>query len=93
MNPKAISTMNREYRTYIVANRTGTLYIGVTHNIVRRAWQHKTAQFEGLAANTDCNRLVYYEGFTNILSAIAREKQLKRWSPSKKIDLIERRNP
>jgi putative endonuclease len=54
--------MNREYWTYLVASRTGTLYIGVTNNIVRRAWQHKTGEFEGFASKYHCDRLVYYEG-------------------------------
>ena len=85
--------MDREYWTYIVASRNGTLYIGVTNNIVRRAWQHKTGEFEGFASRYHCNRLVYYEAFTTVLSAIAREKQLKGWRRSKKIALIESRNP
>jgi len=85
--------MDDEYWTYIVASRTGTLYIGVTNNIVRCAWQHKTGEFEGFASKYRCNRLVYYEAFTTVLSAIAREKQLKGWRRSKKIAVIESRNP
>jgi len=85
--------MDREYWTYIVASRTGTLYIGVTNNIVRRAWQHKTGEFEGFGSKYRCNRLVNYEAYTTVLSAIAREKQLKGWRRSKKIALIESRNP
>jgi putative endonuclease len=85
--------MDREYWTYIVSSRTGTVYIGVTNNIVRCAWQHKTSQFEGFASKYHCNRLVYYEAFTTVLSAIAREKQLKGWRRSKKVALIESRNP
>jgi putative endonuclease len=85
--------MDREYWTYIVASRTGTLYIGVTNNIQRRAWEYKTGQFDGFAREYHCTRLVYYEHFTTALSAIAREKQLKGWRRSKKIALIESRNP
>jgi putative endonuclease len=85
--------MDREYLTYIVASRTGTLYIAVSNNIVRRVWQHKTGEFEGFASKYHCTRLVYYEAFTNVLSAIARQKQLKGWRRSKKIALIESRNP
>jgi putative endonuclease len=84
--------MDREYWTYIAASRTGTLYIGVTNNIVRRAWEHKTGKFEGFASKYRCDRLVYYEAFTTVLPAIAREKQLKGWRRSKKIALIESRN-
>jgi putative endonuclease len=84
--------MDREYWTYIVASRTGTLSIGVTNDIVRRAGRHKTGEFEGFATKYHCNRLVYYEHFTNARSAIAREKQLKGWRRSKKIALIESRN-
>ena len=85
--------MDHEYWTYIVASRSGTLYIGVTNNIERRLWEHKTKQFEGFACKYNCDRLVYYEGFDDVLNAIDREKQLKGWRRSKKIGLIESRNP
>ena len=72
---------------------SGTLYIGMTNNIERRAWEHKSRQFEGFAREYHCERLVYYEGFGNVLDAIAWEKQLKGWRRSKKIALIESQNP
>jgi putative endonuclease len=81
--------MGREYWIYIVASRTGTLYIGVTNNIERRTRERKTGQFAGFARRYHCNRLVYYEHFTNALSAIAREKQLKRLEPIEK-DCVDR---
>ena len=85
--------MERECWTYIVASRAGTPYIGVTNNIERRIWQHKTSQFEGFASKHHCDRLVYCENFTNAPSASAREKQIQGWRRSKKIALIESRNP
>jgi putative endonuclease len=85
--------MEHEYWTYIVASRTGTLYIGMTNNIERRAWEHKSGKFDGFAREYHCDRLVYYEAFENVLDAIAWEKQLKGWRRSKKIVLIEAHNP
>jgi putative endonuclease len=85
--------MEHEYWVYIVGSLSGTLYIGMTNNLYRRALEHKSGEFEGFASKYDCNRLVYYEGFDDVLKAIAREKQLKGWRRSKKIALIETRNP
>ena len=85
--------MNHSYWTYIVASRTGTLYIGITNNIERRIWEHKTGQIDGFSRKYHCERLVYYEAFDQVLDAIAREKQLKGWRREKKIVLIESRNP
>jgi putative endonuclease len=81
------------YFTYIVCSRTGTLYIGMTNSIDRRALQHKSGEIEGFASKYHCDRLVYYESFDDVHKAIGREKQLKGWSRAKKIALIESRNP
>ena len=81
------------YFTYIVCNGSGTLYIGMTNNIYRRALEHKSGAIEGFSSEYHCNRLVYYEGFDVVQKAIGREKQLKGWLRSKKIALIESRNP
>ena len=78
---------------YIVASRSRTLYIGVTSNIHQRVWKHKTRMFDGFTAKYNIDRLVYYEQFSSMHTAIAREKQLKRWSRSKKLELIARMNP
>ena len=80
------------YWVYIVSSNSGTLYIGVTDNLTRRVLEHKSGKIEGFASKYHCHRLVYYEGFDNILKAISREKQLKGWRRSKKIALIERIN-
>ena len=83
----------REYFVYIMCSGSGTLYIGMTNSIYRRALQHKHGEIEGFAAKYNCNRLVYYEGFDDVRNAIDREKQLKRWVRRKKIALIESKNP
>jgi putative endonuclease len=82
-----------EYFVYIVCSRSGTLYIGITNSIYRRALQHKRGEGDGFAAKYHCDRLVYYEGFDDVHKAIGREKQLKGWSRAKKIVLIEWKKP
>jgi len=84
---------DHEYFTYIVCSRSGTLYIGMTNSIYRRALEHKRGEIEGFASKYQCTRLVYYESFDDVLKAIRREKQLKGWTRAKKIALIESRNP
>ena len=82
-----------EYFVYIVCSNSGTLYIGMTNSIYRRALQHRRGEIEGFAAKYGCHRLVYYQSFDDVLKAIDREKQLKRWVRRKKIALIESKNP
>ena len=65
----------------------------MTNNLERRMREHKSGEFEGFAREYHCNRLVYWEGFDDVLKAISREKQLKGWRRSKKIALIESVNP
>jgi putative endonuclease len=79
----------KKYWVYIVASRTGTLYIGMTNNLDLRIEQHKSGEIEGFSSKYHCNRLVYWESFDDVLKAIDREKQLKGWRRSKKIVLIE----
>ncbi len=81
------------YYVYIMASRSLTLYIGVTNNLLRRAFEHKTHAIEGFTARYHIDRLVYYERFPVVDRAILREKQLKRWSRAKKIALIKTMNP
>jgi putative endonuclease len=81
-----------EYFVYIMSSRSGTLYIGMTNSIYRRALQHKHGEIEGFSNKYRCNRLVYYESFGDVYRAIGREKQLKGWRRSKKIALIESKN-
>ncbi len=80
------------YFTYIMASRSRTLYIGVTGDLHRRVYQHKWKEHEGFTARYNCDRLVWFERHQYVQDAIAREKQLKGWSRSKKIALIESTN-
>ncbi|MBU3679249.1 MAG: GIY-YIG nuclease family protein [Candidatus Kapabacteria bacterium] len=79
---------------YILASaRNGTLYIGVTSNIVRRVWEHRNHLVEGFTARYNVTSLVYYELYDTMEVAIAREKQLKKWNRAWKIQLILKTNP
>ena len=85
--------MKHQYWVYIVASRSGTLYIGITNSIDRRMREHKSGEIEGFSSKYHCDRLVYFESFDDVHKAIGREKQLKGWQREKKIRLIEGRNP
>ena len=86
--------MNRQtYYVYIMASRrNGTLYIGVTNDLVRRVYEHKNDLVEGFTDKYRVHKLVYWEQSENIESAIEREKQLKHWKREWKLALIEERN-
>src|SRR5215467_168685 len=84
---------NREYCVYIMDSMTGTLYVGMTGFFFTRTGQHKRKEIEGFTKKYGCTRLVYYESYDNVIKAINREKQLKRWRRAKKIALIESKNP
>jgi len=81
------------YFVYILTSKTGTLYTGMTNNLERRVYQHKHKLIAGFTKRYDVTRLVYYEVFGDVRDAIAREKQIKGWRRSKKIDLIKSNNP
>ena len=82
------------YYIYVVTNRPyGTLYIGVTHDLVRRVWEHKQKAVQGFTEKYKLDKLVYYESCEDRIRAIEREKQLKRWHRDWKIDLIQTNNP
>jgi len=83
----------REYYVYIMINKSGTLYTGVTNDLLRRVYEHKHKLIPGFTSKYNITRLVYYEATTDIRAAIAREKQIKGWLRSKKIALIEAVNP
>jgi putative endonuclease len=86
-------TMPRQPAVYILASkRNGTLYIGVTSDLVKRAWEHKNNLAEGFTKRYGVHRLVYYELHEDMVSAIRREKQMKKWNRSWKRELIERQN-
>lgn len=84
----------RQYYVYILASqRNGTLYIGVTNDLIKRVWQHKNKVADGFTKKYAVDKLVYYETTENIESAILREKQLKNWHRQWKINLIQSKNP
>ncbi|NNM74356.1 GIY-YIG nuclease family protein [Enterovirga aerilata] len=82
------------YHVYMLASRRhGTLYLGVTNNLARRVWEHKTKMILGFSAKYGVDRLVWYEAYDRIDEAIAREKALKKWRRDWKLRLIEEMNP
>ncbi len=82
------------YYVYILASRrNGTLYIGVTNNLIKRVYEHKNDLVEGFTKKYGVHRLVYYEQSENVKSAIEREKRLKTWKWQWKLRLIEEMNP
>lgn len=79
---------------YLLTNKpNGTLYIGVTNNLIQRIWQHKNMKTRGFTHRYNVNQLVYYEYTESMLMAIQREKQLKKWRRAWKVNLIETANP
>ena len=95
-NPAYHNDMSEEkqYYVYILFNkRNGTLYVGFTHDIVQRVWQHKNKVYDGFTKKYNVDKLGYYEIFRDVNYAISREKQLKAGSRKKKLELIEINNP
>ena len=85
---------NHQYYVYMMTNRwKNVLYTGVTNSLERRVWQHKSGEVPGFTKEYNCDRLVYCEMYEEVTQAIAREKQLKKWSRIKKNALIARMNP
>jgi putative endonuclease len=83
-----------QYYVYILASkRNGTLYIGVTNNLAKRVYEHKSNLVDGFTQKYKVYKLVYYEVYRNIQDAILREKRMKKWERQWKIDLIEKNNP
>jgi putative endonuclease len=86
--------MSKQPAIYILASkRNGTLYTGVTSNLIKRIWQHKNDLIEGFTKQHQVHSLVYYELHDRMEAAIQREKQLKKWNRAWKIQLIEEKNP
>jgi putative endonuclease len=86
--------MSKQPAIYILTNkRNGTLYTGVTSNLVKRIWEHKNNLVDGFTRQHATHLLVYFELHADMLSAITREKQIKAWKRVWKIDLIEQFNP
>ncbi len=84
----------RYYWVYILASKLGgTLYIGMTNDLVRRVYEHRTGIVRGFTKQHEIHRLVYFEPHTDVEAAIHREKRLKRWNRAWKVRLIEELNP
>ena len=84
----------RSFWVYILASRIGgTLYVGVTNDLVRRIYEHRSKFVPGFTKKYGVQRLIYFEQFSNIEAAIQREKRLKKWNRQWKIRLIEESNP
>ena len=82
----------KRYYVYILSSKTGTLYIGVTHDLQRRIFEHKHGLIEGFTKRYKVTRLVYYEETPEVNEAITREKEIKKWRRSRKIDLVKSMN-
>ena len=85
--------MARQYYVYIMTNRSRTLYVGVTNDLERRVYEHRSGIDESFTKRYKIDRLVYFDETSNVEAAISREKEIKKWRRSKKIDLIEASNP
>ena len=78
---------------YLVASRHRTLYVGVTNDLPKRLHEHRTGLADGFTKKYNVTRLVYFEVASGPIEAIDREKEIKGWTRSRKVALIERRNP
>jgi len=88
------AVVNKQPAVYILASkRNGTLYVGVTSDLVKRIWEHKNNMVEGFSKRYNVHRIVWYELHDRMESAIIREKRLKDWKRKWKLKLIESRNP
>ena len=86
--------MDKAFYVYMLASaRYGTVYLGVTSNLVKRVWEHREVMVEGFTKKHDVKQLVWFEAHDDAISAITREKQLKKWNREWKIRLIQRENP
>jgi len=85
--------MADQHYVYIMTNKSGTLYVGMTNDLKKRVYQHKQKMVEGFTKKYNITRLLYYEIFDDPSSAIRAEKTIKGWLRKKKIKLIESKNP
>ena len=82
------------YYVYVLASqRNGTLYVGMTNDLVRRVWEHKNDVVEGFTKRYRVHTLVWFEATQDVSAAILREKQIKKWDRRFKLELIEKENP
>ncbi|MGN1210538.1 MAG: GIY-YIG nuclease family protein [Candidatus Cryptobacteroides sp.] len=84
---------NTYYIYFLTSSNNSALYIGVTNDLERRIEEHRSGLIPGFTQKYNCHKLVYYEQYSDVNEAIAREKQLKKWSRSKNNGLVEKTNP
>ena len=93
MSERHYSKDNHQYFVYILASRrNGTLYVGVTSDLIKRVYEHKSDLVDGFTKRYAVHDLVYFEIVDNVETAIAREKQIKRWNRKWKVRVIEKMN-
>jgi putative endonuclease len=85
--------MDKQYYTYILTNKSGTLYVGMTNNIRKRVFQHKQKIADSFTKKYNIDQLLWYYSFRSAIEAIETEKKIKGWTRMKKIALIKKRNP
>ena len=85
--------MERTFHVYLMASKSGVLYLGVTNNLSKRVFQHKQKLIPGFTQKYNVAKLVWFEPHSSIRAAISSEKEIKRWRRSKKVALIESLNP
>jgi putative endonuclease len=85
--------MNQYYVYILASKKNGTIYIGVTNNLIRRVYEHKEGLIDGFTKKYNVKKLVYFEIYNDIYEAIKREKAMKKWLRKWKIELIEKTNP
>ena len=86
--------MDKHYYVYMLASqRNGTLYVGVTSDIVKRVWEHREGIVEGFTKKHNVKCLVWFEAHEDVTAALTREKQIKKWNRSWKVKLIPAKNP
>ncbi|MCI0329548.1 MAG: GIY-YIG nuclease family protein [candidate division Zixibacteria bacterium] len=83
----------KQYYVYIMTNKSGTFYTGVTNNLVRRVYEHKQKQVPGFTKKYKITKLIYFESSPDVMAAINREKEIKDWRRAKKIALVNTLNP
>jgi putative endonuclease len=88
-----LRTMKTGYVYIMASGRNGTLYIGVTSDLAKRAWEHREGVVPGFTREHNCKLLVWYEGHDNLQDARLRELQMKKWKRQWKLSEIERLNP
>ena len=83
----------KKFYVYMMASPSGTLYLGMTNDIIRRCYEHRNRLFAGFSKQYGCSKLVYFEACPDACTALNREKQIKKWNRGKKLFLIRQLNP